>query len=85
MIRAISAGSSSDGVPPPKKIVSAGCGPPCTPARRLPDLGFRLRLPGDLRDQRLDVARLQGGVEQPAVEVAVVADGGTEGDVNVET
>jgi len=38
----------------------------------------------DLRDQRVNIARLEIGVEQAAVEVAVVADGGTEGNVNVE-
>ena len=36
------------------------------------------------RTQRVDIARLCGRVEQPAVEVAVVADGRTERDVEVE-
>ena len=66
--RAISAGSSSDGVPPPKKIVSAA-----PPARR-----------SDLALERRDVPVLQPGLEQPAVEVAVVADGTAERDVQVE-
>src|SRR5205823_2016990 len=38
----------------------------------------------NLRDQRIDVPLLQRGVEQPAVEIAVVADGRTERNVNVQ-
>ena len=56
---AISSGSSSDGVPPPKKIVSAALP---SPARRISASSAR------------DVPRLQLGVEQTAIEVAVVAD-----------
>src|SRR4051795_9015907 len=38
----------------------------------------------DFRNQRVDVARLQVGVEQAAVEVAVVADRRAERNVDVE-
>jgi hypothetical protein len=60
--RAISSGSSSDGVPPPKKIVSAGS----------PDAATDLPL------QRVDVPALQAGIEQAAIEIAVTADGRAE-------
>ena len=36
-------------------------------------------------DERVDVARLQRGVEQTAVEVAVITDGCAKGNVNVKT
>ena len=41
--------------------------------------------PLDLQNQRVDVPRLQRRIEQTPVEVAVVADGRTERDVDVET
>ena len=69
MSRPTSSGSSSDGVPPPKKIVSAG----------VPSPGAR-----DLGAERVDVLPLHVRVEQPAVEVAVVADVTAEGNVEVE-
>ena len=39
----------------------------------------------DFCDQRLDVPRLQVRVEQTAVEITVIADRGTERNVNVQT
>ena len=44
----------------------------------------RLRRAGDLGDEGVDVTPLHRLVEQAAVEVAVVADRGAEGDVEVE-
>jgi len=38
----------------------------------------------DLNEQRADVAFLERRVEQATIEVAIVADGGTEGDVEIE-
>ena len=38
----------------------------------------------DFPRQRRDIPVLQAGLEQPAIEIAVVADGRTEGDVEVE-
>src|SRR5207237_6726304 len=46
------------------------------------DLGFGIR--ADFGDDGVDVARLQRGIEETAVEVAVVADRGAEGYVDVE-
>jgi hypothetical protein len=40
--------------------------------------------PVDLIDQRLDIARLEVGIEQAAVEIAVIADRGAEGNVDVQ-
>src|SRR6202035_3543565 len=51
------------------RLVSRGLGPPGP----------------DLRDHRVDIPRLQRGIEQAAIEVAVVADGRAEGNVNVQT
>ena len=48
----------------------------CRPACRGRAGGFRRAAPGR--------TALQVRIEQPAIEVAVVADGGAEGDVNVE-
>src|SRR5262249_21387397 len=45
----------------------------------------RVFRPGDFPDERLDVARLQRLVVQPAIEIAVVADRRTERDVDVDT
>ena len=70
MIDAISSGSSNDGVPPPKKIVSA--------LQAVAGAGR------DLRRERGDVARLQRLVVQAAVEIAVIADRRAERDVDVE-
>src|SRR5207244_6296125 len=47
------------------------------------DAGLSACIPS-LRDQRIDVPLLQRGVEQPAVEIAVVADGRTERNVDVQ-
>ena len=69
IIAATSSGSSRDGVPPPKKIVSAG-----SPSR--PAVNLLLK--------RGDVLRLQIGVEETPIEVAVVTDGRTERDMDVE-
>jgi hypothetical protein len=41
--------------------------------------------PLDLQDERINVTRLQRRVEETPVEIAVVADGGAEGDVDVQT
>ena len=68
-MRATSAAVSKDGVPPPKKIESAG---------------HRLAARLYLQAHGVHVARLERFVEQPPVEVAVVADRAAEGDVNVD-
>jgi hypothetical protein len=39
----------------------------------------------DFPNERLDIPRLELGIKETAVEVAVVADGGAERDVNLET
>jgi hypothetical protein len=68
MMAAISSGSSIDGVPPPKKMVSAGVPRARSGSRGTPPRRTRPSAP----------------LEQAAVEVAVVADGGAERDVDVE-
>ena len=68
--RPISAGSSSDGVPPPKKMVSTG-----EPSAARAHLAL----------QGLEVAVLQPRFEESPIEVAVIADGRTKRDVNVKT
>ena len=76
-IASISAGVSSDGVPPPKYSVSANRGRrrPCSVRKR----------PTHLLQQRVHEARFQRFVEQPSIEVAVIADGAAERDVDVQT
>jgi hypothetical protein len=41
-------------------------------------------IPSNLAEERVEIPRLQFGIEQPPIEVAVIADCGTEGDVDVE-
>ena len=49
------------------------------------DGGVRLRRALNLKPQRLDILLLETLVQQSAIEVAVIADGRAEGDVEVET
>ena len=66
------AGSRSDGVPPRRRW--------CRRPRPRAPAAANLRL------ERLDIALLQPGVEETAVEVAVVADGALQnGNVKIET
>ena len=45
----------------------------------------RASCPCDLAHERVDIAGLECFIEQTAIEIAVVADGGAERDVDVET
>jgi hypothetical protein len=47
---------------------------PCRPSR----------LPLQLSEQRIHIARFLARVEQPSIEIAVVADGRTERDVKIK-
>jgi hypothetical protein len=54
------------------------------PAAEIDRVGRALTRSRDLGEQRLDIARLEIGVEQPAVEVTVIANRGAERDVDVK-
>ena len=72
MMDAISSGVRSDGVPPPKYKVSGMRGEGCGVTR-------------DLLQQAPTKRAFRCFVEQSSIEVAVVADGTAERDVNVQT
>jgi hypothetical protein len=67
--RAISGGSRSDGVPPPKKIVSAGL-----PRLRLAVAAWRIS-----RSSAPTYRDFKSGIKQTAIEIAVTANRGTKG------